>query len=200
MTVSNLVEPEICGLTVYQPEPCIGFVTGYLINIDFDNQCIRLRYPETGVIIECRYLSGVDVSPFVNCVELIQIKGLVIYAPMTDRDVDDLIPVSVEDVTHIQLLDTSDFVITEFQVGDQKLRFKKPLVLTPRLTDDRQYLEIEENEFGISVIDNTREEFLSWILDDLWFIWTHIAMIPDEQLCKEFQRHKKNLLAAVGEV
>ncbi|GHT13308.1 hypothetical protein FACS1894170_09150 [Planctomycetales bacterium] len=94
--------------------------------------------------------------------------------------------------------DLEDFCLTSFSVGDGNEKvLKEPLILTPKLTESRQYLALQKLDWGIDVIAQTRDELLEELKAELRYLWNHCAELPDEQLGKTMREHKHNLLAAV---
>jgi hypothetical protein len=168
-------------------------VTGHLVKMDFESRCITLKYPPTKTELKCYYTDELEVELFQNRRELLQVTDNVTYRK--DRET----PKKITNVTDIQFLDLSDFILISFQYEGTKLKFKKPLVLSPKLTESCQFMMLQEPELGIDVIAQTRKELWEELSAEIEVQWEHCAKQPDEKLGKEFIKQKNNLLAIVEE-
>jgi hypothetical protein len=167
--------------------------TGYLIGIDSDVLCLTLRYPETSTEVKCYYSDEIDVEPFRGSKELIQVEGNRTY--LEDNET----PKEIAEVKGIRFLNLSDYVVKSFNCDGKKIRFKQPLVLTPQLTESKQYTTIENPDLGIDVIGQTRAELWDELFTELEHKYEYFAQLPDERLCKDRIKHKYNLLAIIEE-
>ncbi|MDR2438176.1 MAG: hypothetical protein LBE12_02240 [Planctomycetaceae bacterium] len=168
-------------------------VTGHLVKMDFESRCITLKYPPTKTELKCYYTDELEVELFQNRRELLQVTGNVTYEHNRET------PKKITDVKDIQFLDLSDFILTSFQYEGAKLKFKKPLVLSPQLTESCQFMTLQEPELGIDVIAQTREELWEELSAEIETQWEHCAKQPDKKLGKELIKQKNNLLAMIEE-
>jgi hypothetical protein len=99
----------------------------------------------------------------------------------------------------VSFSDLSDFIVTSFSCGERELHFHVPLILSPQLTESRQFMTLQNSNLGIDVIAETREELWDELLAELRMLWNYCAVQPDETLGKQFRQQKKNLLAAIKE-
>jgi hypothetical protein len=152
-----------------------------------------LKYPPTKTELECYYTNEFETELFNNRRELLQITGNVTYEQ--DRET----PKKIIDVKDIQFLNLSDFILTSFQYEGTKLKFKKPLVLSPQLTESCQFMTLQDSELGIDVIAQTREELWEELSAEIETQWKYCAKQPDEKLGKEFIKQKNNLPAIIEE-
>lgn len=178
-----------------QDETSLQTVTGYLIKMDFDRKSITLKYPPTNTELECYYNDELEdeLSLFENRRELLQVTGNVTYKN------DCVTPKKIARVESIQFLDVSELFLESFVVDDQELAFKEPLILTPELVESCQFITLRDEQLGIDVIAQTREELEEELRAELTMLWKQSQM-PDTELGKVFQEHKKNLLMAIKEV
>jgi hypothetical protein len=93
--------------------------------------------------------------------------------------------------------DLSNIILNGFSVENETLiKFKKPLILTPRITNNGEFF-VENETLDIWAIANTRQEAIDELLADLAYNWKYIVCVSDEQLGKDLQRIKQNILAMV---
>ncbi|MDR0338142.1 MAG: hypothetical protein LBI18_13740, partial [Planctomycetaceae bacterium] len=171
--------------------PALQTVTGHLVKMDFESRCITLKYPPTKTELKCYYTEEIEMELFQNRRELLQITGNITYEQ--DRET----PKKITDVKDIQFVDLSDFVLTSFQYDGTKLNFKKPLILSPQLTESYQFMTLQDTELGIDVIAQTREELWEELSAEIETQWEHCVKQPDEKLGKEFIKQKNNLLTII---
>jgi hypothetical protein len=92
----------------------------------------------------------------------------------------------------------NDFIVKSFNVGNKKIEFVEPLVLTPTPTESRQFITLQNERFGIDVIAQTREELEDELYAELVMLWQQSQM-PDEKLSQVFQIQKRNMVNASRE-
>jgi hypothetical protein len=170
---------------------------GYFVGIDSDARCLTLNDPHTGAEIKCYYSDKIDVECFRDSKELIQVEGNITYAE------NQITPKEIPDVKDVRILNLSDFVVKSFECDGKKIRFKKPLVLTPHLIPEPDeagyFITMEAPEIGIDVIGQTRAELWDELLTDLEHKYEYFAQLPDKKLCEQRIKHKHNLLANIEE-
>jgi predicted mannosyl-3-phosphoglycerate phosphatase (HAD superfamily) len=101
------------------------------------------------------------------------------------------------EMLHDRLGAMKKIVLTSFQCDAEILNFKEPLVLTPVLSESGQFIVLNNDSLGISVVAETREELLQELQADLEMLWRYCAMQPDEKLGEEFRKYKRNLLELI---
>jgi len=67
--------------------------------------------------------------------------------------------------------DLSPVTVTEFTVDGVKRTLKEPLILIPQLTESKQFMILEDDNWGISVFGETRDELMKALADELDFLW-----------------------------
>lgn len=170
-------------------------VTGYLVAMEFEERCLTLKYPATGTELKCYYNNEIEVELFENRKELIQVTGNITY------DNDKETPKKLTNVDAIQVLDLTEFTLEMIQLDDSiDLQFDQPLVLTPELTDDKQYMTIENTYLGIDVIAQTHDELWEEVVAGIRHLWKFYAKEHDEKLGHLFITTKRNLCKAIKEV
>ncbi|MGL6225530.1 MAG: hypothetical protein ACRC10_02765 [Thermoguttaceae bacterium] len=170
-------------------------VTGYLVAMDFEKHCLTLKYPPTDTELECYYSDEMEVKLFENRKELIQVTGHITYE--SDKET----PKKLTNVDDIRVLDLAEFTLETISLDDSTdLQFNTPLVLTPALTEDKQYMKIENADLGIDVIAQTHDEIWDEVIAEVRHLWQFCAKEPDEKLGPAFLMNKNNLLKAIKEV
>jgi hypothetical protein len=166
-------------------------VTGYLVAMDFAKQQITLRYPPTNTTLECFYQDNLEPELVESRRGLVQVTGMVTYNE--DKET----PKQISEVESIFILDQSDFVVKSFTTDSGKKVLKKPLILTPTLTESSQFMTAAKPEWGIDAIAQTREELWEEIQAEFRIQWEKCVLQPDEKLGKVMCAQKHALLAAV---
>lgn len=170
-------------------------VTGYLVAIEFEERCLTLKYPPTGTEVKCYYSDEIESRLFENRKNLVQITGNVTY----ERDKET--PKKITNIDDIQVLDLTEFTLETIPLDDStELLFEPPLVLTPKLTECKQYMTLENTDLGIDVIAQTRDELWEELVAEVRHLWQFCAQAPDEKLGPAFLINKKNLLQAIRSV
>ncbi len=117
-------------------------------------------------------------------VDLIQVTGQVV-------DAEDGHPRQIVEVSRIEELDLSPFVITEFAPA---VPLATPLRLDPFLSDDEQLLRLEQPELDIDVFAPTRGELWNELREQLAMLWQEFAQERDEMLSEPARQLKARLL------
>jgi hypothetical protein len=119
--------------------------------------------------------------------DLIQVSGQV-------EDAEDGHPRKIVEVTRIEELDLSPFVITEISSGAP---LAQPLRLAPFISEDQQSIQLHHEDLDIDVFAATRTELLKELRGQLDMLWTEYALEDDKNLSAPAQTLKKRLLALV---
>lgn len=72
--------------------------------------------------------------------------------------------------------------LSEFTCRGDRLEFKVPLLLSPKLTQSGQFLTIQRDDLGIDVIANSRQQLLTKLQEQLCMLWIEFATEDDELL------------------
>ena len=162
-------------------------ITGELRGIAFAEHCLTVFYAPKDRTLECLYDETLEPMLFENRRDLIQVTGQV-------EDAEDGHPRKIVEVTRIEELDLSPFVITEMSSG---VPLAQPLRLAPFLSDDQQSIQLQDEALDIDVFAATRTELLAELRGQLDMLWTEYAQEEDESLSAPAQTLKRRLLALV---
>jgi hypothetical protein len=150
----------------------ISTITGQLLSISFSEHKLSLLYAPKGRTLECLYDESLEPMLFENRRDLIQVTGQVV-------DADDGHPRQIVEVSRIEELDLSPFVITELEEG---VTLIKPLRLEPFLSDDEQLLRLEHPDLDIDVFAHTRTDLWNELRGQLGMLWQEYGMEDDDRL------------------
>lgn len=154
-----------------------GSVVGEFKKIDFSRREITIRHKDTSRDLTCVYEDHVQQSLLEHPGDLLLVLGTV------TRDEKGL-PVSIEDVDHIEPVDLEDIPIGLVPVGDRALTPTEPLSASVSFDEaDALYLA-EVESLGLSVCGETREMLNAAIEDDIVVLWSRYASAPDEKLTR----------------
>ena len=159
-------------------------ITGQLSSISFTEHRLSLFYAPKERTLECLYDESLEPMLFENRRALMQVTGQVV-------DAEDGHPRQIVEVSHIEELDLSPFVVTEFM---PKVPLTAPLRLEPFLSDDEQLLRLAHEELDIDVFAPTRGELLNELREQLAMLWTEYALEEDENLSDPARQLKARLL------
>ena len=170
-----------------------GVVTGRLKAIDFEGKKIVIQYPITKKDLNCCYNDDIEDMLIENRRQLIQITGDVILD-------DDENPQKISDVVNIQEVDLSPLDLNEITGKNIRLRFKKPLRLTPFLDETKQLYCIELPELNIDVCEYTRADLENAVSEQFLFLWQEYALEDENNLTKQATILKNRILSYMEEV
>jgi hypothetical protein len=85
--------------------------------------------------------------------------------------------------------------IEAIQCGGQEIRFKKPLVFTPKANKAKTYYNVVDRKLGIRVAAQSRKDLIADITSDLEFVWREYAKADDKELTDDAIGLKRALLA-----
>lgn len=172
-------------LSAPEPRQRQHTITGELRSIAFAEHRLSLYYAPKGRTLECLYDESLEPMLFENRRDLIQVTGQV-------EDADDGHPKRIVEVSRIEELDLSPFVIAEFAPG---VPFREPLRLDPMLSEDQQLIRLENPALDIDVFAPTRAGLLNELRSQLEMLWHEYAQEQDEALSGPAQALKRRLLA-----
>lgn len=95
--------------------------------------------------------------------------------------------------------DVGEIVLREAATRSGVLRFRKPLRLTPTISEAGRFLLAEEPKLGISLHAETREELVAELADQIDLLWHEYALEKDENLSVSARELKRVWLQAVEE-
>ncbi len=167
------------------PRQSIRTITGQLEAIAFSEHRLSILYVPKGRTLECLYDESLEPMLFENRRDLIQVTGRVV-------DAEDGHPRKIVEVSRIEELDLSPFVITEFEPGAP---LAEPLRLDPFLGDDQQLIHLQEPSLDLDVFASTRGELLQELRGQLGMLWNEYAQESDAGLSAPAQQLKRALLA-----
>ena len=162
-------------------------ITGELRGIAFAERRLTVLYSPKGRTLECLYDETLEPMLFENRRDLIQVTGQV-------EDAEDGHPRKIVEVTRIEELDLSPFVITEISSGAP---LAQPLRLSPFLSEDQQSIQLSHEDLDIDVFAATRTELLKELRGQLDMLWTEYALENDKNLSAPAQALKKRFVALV---
>ena len=168
-------------------------VTGWLHAIDFAAREATLLYPPTGRELTCYYEESVEVLLIESRRDLVQVTGTVVI------DSEDY-PTKITDVERFDIVDLTDFVVEEVPYDHGVLRFSKPLVLQPTLSESKQLMCLREDALALHVFAHSRDELLEELHDQIRMLWVECALEADEALVPSARELKGNLLNLIEEV
>jgi len=166
-----------------EPRQSIRTITGQLLSISFSEHKLSLLYAPKGRTLECLYDESLEPMLFENRRDLIQVTGQVV-------DAEDGHPRQIVEVSRIEELDLSPFVITEFTRGAV---LTKPLRLEPFLSEDEQLLRLEHPELDIDVFAHTRAELWNELREQLVMLWLEYGSEDDAILSPPARELKTKL-------
>ena len=176
-------------------EPDIETVNSELIGIDFANR--RLTILPLGATrqktLEVTYPDDLEDFLLENRRSIIQITG------RTLRDEDDELK-GLFDLEAIAPLDLSPLQFSEVQYRDTHLKFLKPLVIEPQLSEDNHYVTLFESDLGIDVFAGTVSALVDEFAESVALTWKNYALANDAELSPKALALKHRLLSALQEV
>ena len=171
-----------------EPRQSIRTITGQLQSISFSEHKLSLLYAPKGRTLECLYDESLEPMLFENRRDLIQVTGQAV-------DAEDGHPRQIVEVSRIEELDLSPFVITEFS---PHTILTTPLRLEPFLSDDEQLLRLEYAELDIDVYAHTRSELWNELREQLVMLWLEYGMEDDAALSLPARELKTQLRQLVN--
>jgi len=172
-------------LSAPEPRQTECTITGELRSIAFAEHRLSLFYAPKGRALECLYDESLEPMLFENRRDLIQVTGQV-------EDADDGHPKRIVEVSRIEELDLSPFVVNELVAG---VALAQPLRLDPFLSDDQQLLRLQDENLDIDVFAHTRGELLQELRDQLAMLWEEYAQEQDEALSEPARALKYAVLS-----
>ena len=170
-------------------------IKGDLLSIDFEANKIIVRYPPTHRPIECIYLPEIEDSILENRKGQIEVTGKFILD-------DEGHLTRLTEVSRVQPVDFSVMMLNKLQIGERELFFTPPLLLTPVLDEETsQFYVIENKELRITLVEQTREDLMVALSDQILFLWNTYACDEVElnALTNDAQDLREKLRARIKE-
>lgn len=175
------------------PESEEGSVIGKLQRIFLDQRKFEIRHPVTEILISCSYEDEIESDIWESRRDYIQVTGQVSRTP--DGHVS-----SVSEVTSIERVDTSPFLISEIQADGVRLRLDPSLTVTPELDEDTKQLFLFSDEvLNLFIAAPTRADLYDEIIADLAFSYREYVRSPDDELSPAALAFKRLLLKRLQE-
>lgn len=170
-----------------------GAVVGVFKKIDFSRKEITIRHRETGRDLTCVYEDHVEDNLLDHPRDLLLVFGAV------TRD-ENRLPVSIEDVNHIEPVDLEQISIELVAVGEKAVAPSRPLFASVTFDEaDALYLANVE-PLEITVHAETREMLSAAIEDEIAVLWSRYACASDEKLTPAAVALKQRVLSVFREV
>lgn len=170
-----------------------GSIVGEFKKIDFSKREITVRHKDTSRDLTCRYEDYVEDSLLEHPRDLLLVFGTV------TRDEKGL-PVSIEDVDHIEPVDLGDIPLGLIPLRDRAVIPIQPLSASVSFDESDALYLAEVESVGVTVHAETRELLKAAIEDDIAVLWSRYACVPDEKLTRAARALKSRMRAAFREV
>jgi len=168
-------------------------VTGRLEAISFSEHKVTINYAPKGRWLECIYDDDLEPMLFEKRRDLIQVTGRVIAD-------DDGHPKKIVEVDEIRELDLSPFVVMEVEAADWRIRPRKPVSLTPTLSDSEQLLCLEHAAWDLDVFGVTRLELFRELKEQVLMLWQGYVREDEVVLSEPAKRLRAQLMQDFEEV
>jgi hypothetical protein len=162
-------------------------VTGPLVQINFDDRSIAIRYPPTNQELRCSYDRDQEDRLIEHRRELVQVTGR--FEQGADGH-----PVKCLAASRIDFLDLSPMALETIDRGDRVLVLRPALVLQPTLDESQQLLVVDDEGLNMHLFEYTREALVEEIASSLFFLWDEYAQAAPEKLSPAAQRLREVLL------
>lgn len=170
----------------------LGYVTGALIEMKFQERRLRLKLVVSGRALDANYSDDFEPVLLENPRELIQVHGNVVYG-------EDGSPMSISDVDEILEVDDSPIEVLSVDFDHHTLRPISPLSFQVRFDPEVQLYEIQ-GKFGIQSCAETRPELEAQVYAELAMLWQEYALAEAESLTTAARQLQSDLLAVFEDV
>ena len=92
------------------------------------------------------------------------------------------------------------FEVEELDLDGFRLRFRAPLTLPLQLDESEQLLCIENEDWGLNVFADNREQLWQELREQMEMLWLEYAREDDDQLSAPALALKNRLLAGIEEI
>jgi len=157
-------------------ESLLMTVTGELIEVNFIEYTLIIRYPPTGKEIKCSYQSELEVELFKSRRDLIQVTGEFVLDANGD-------PKTLTNVSRIDPLDLSEIIFDSIEQDGRILNAQKPLHFQPELdAESKQTMTVSHKDLDLEVVAYDRDSLINEISSHLFFAWDNYAKSNDSEL------------------
>ncbi len=162
-------------------------VTGHLGKIDLRKSEISLVVPGRNRQLICKYSKEHEHSILENPRDLIQVVGII------EADREKEIPQRITKVSRIQAVNSEDIEMVDILPPELEIVNIENPRFEVYLSDDKQVLNADYEEFNIWQAAYTREELLGILNSEIAVLWRKIALESDEKLWPYAQSLKRKL-------
>ena len=186
-TVRDYMAPDVA-------EDAVMTVTGDLVRVDIESRKVVVRYRPTGGEIQCHCEPSVLESVLESWDVPIQVTGRF----TLDRKGH---PLRLTGVTRVEPIDLSPMTFDRIEWGGRQLAFDPPLTIQPTLDEESgQLYVLTDDELGIDVFAQTREQVADELAEQVLFQWDTYARESPERLTPGARWLRDALLSRMREV
>jgi hypothetical protein len=166
-------------------------VIGELLQINFAEKRLVVRYPPTGTELDCSYLEEVEDSIVDARRGMFQVTGQFVLDANGH-------PKRLTDVRSVQPVDVSQAIIAEVAFASGRLVLSPPVSFDVSLDPDTQQCFLASiPEFGFNIGGLTRDALLQDFEQHLQFAWEEYALADEDELTEDAKALRSELLARV---
>lgn len=166
-------------------------IAGYLHEISFENNTIKLWYPPTKRQLTCSYQPEVEEMLLSHPRDLVRITGVVV---VDERGH----PERILDVHNIEELDLTPITVRRFSPAAEASMLNEPLEYPITHDDEYQVLQISDPDLDIILEASTRDELIEDLTVEFDVLWHNYALADDEDLTPSAVGIKRKLWEQVG--
>jgi len=174
-----------------EPEATLAYVTGFLIEMKFEERRLRLKLPISGRALDATYSDDFEPVLLDHPREIIQVHGNVTY--------DDSGPISISGVDEVLEVDESPIEIAMFDWNGLTLRAQEPPSFNVSFDNELQAYELT-GPFGVTIYAETQPQLEMRLQEELSLLWREYALAEPESLTIAAQNLREDLLSTFKEV
>lgn len=175
-------------------EPDLETINGDLVEIHFGKRQFAIIPKGTSRTLSITYPDDLEDLLVQSRRACVQVTGRVIRDELGDLK-------DIFEVEQIAPLDLSPIELFEVEHSGLKLRFRNPVLLQPRLSEDHpQFINVEDPNLGIDVFVGRASDLMDEIAEDLAMLWRGYARVEDRALAPRALALKQRLIEAIEEV
>ena len=163
-----------------------GILTGTLNEIDFARRTLVILETSSERQLTCLYDESVEPMLLEHPRELIQVHGTIV------RDAEGR-PASIQDVSLVQPLDLSPFLIEHFVAGNQPVACDPPLDLAVEFDAAAGILTVADADLGIDAYGETRDRLSASLHSELDTLWRFYASADPAELAEDAEALRQRL-------
>ena len=174
-------------------QDAVTTITGELIRVDFDARKVVIRYRPTARAIPCQCEPAVLDTILQKWETPVQVTGRYVL----DRRGH---PVRLTAVTRIEPIDLSPMSFDAIEWAGRRLEFAPPLEVVPTMDEESgQLYKLEDQDLGIDVFAQTREQLAEELAEQALYLWDTYAQESPEKLTSAARRLRSALLRRMRE-